>query len=575
MRQYLKIIERILSPKNKHNTHLNTFFEQIQHIFSYDPEQPLIFTQLFFWGFFAVVLGVYSFLYKKQALRTVFLLAVSFFFYYKTSGFFLILLIFTIISDFIWGQLIYQSRSDIRKRIYLTISVILNISLLCYFKYAYFFTESINQFTGTDITFFNHFSNFTNTWFGTEFSVDKLILPIGISFFTFQSLSYTIDMYRGKITPVKNILDYGFFVCFFPHLVAGPIVKAHDFLYQIYQPYKLSKAEFGLALFWILNGLAKKFMADYIAINYVDRIFENPGFYSGVEVVLGIFGYSLQIYADFSGYTDIAIGIALLLGFRLKTNFNSPYKATSTSDFWRRWHISLSSWLKEYLYIPLGGNRKGTIGSYISILILCFFLVLLTGKIWLIYLLIGSAVLLVILARFFPKFKHSVNTNINILVTMLLGGLWHGSSWMFIIWGGLNGLGLMVHKGWERISPFKNNNTKVYRAFAIFLTLVFISFTRIWFRSDSLETVNIIFDRISYHFGGELFLKIISGYWFVLLVILLGYIIHWIPESIKIKYRDWFSNLSYPKMVLATILIVFIIYQLVSSEMQPFIYFQF
>lgn len=554
---------------------MSTFFEQIQNIFSYDPEHPLIFTQLFFWGFFAVVLALYSFLYKKQALRTVFLLAVSFFFYFKTSGFFLILLIFTIISDFIWGQLIYLSRSDTQKRIYLTISVILNISLLCYFKYAYFFTESINQFTGSDITFFNHFSHFTNTWFGTEFSVDKLILPIGISFFTFQSLSYTIDMYRGKITPVKNILDYGFFVCFFPHLVAGPIVKAHDFLYQIYQPYKLSKTEFGLALFWILNGLAKKFMADYIGINYVDRIFENPGFYSGVEVVLGIFGYSLQIYADFSGYTDIAIGIALLLGFRLKTNFNSPYKATSTSDFWRRWHISLSSWLKEYLYIPLGGNRKGTIGSYISILILCFFLVLLTGKIWLIYLLIGTAILLLILARFFPKFKHSVNTNINILVTMLLGGLWHGSSWMFIIWGGLNGLGLMVHKGWERISPFKSNNTIAYRAFAIFLTLVFISFTRIWFRSDSLETVGVIFDRISYHFGGELFFKIISGYWFVLLVILFGYIIHWIPESIKINYRNWFSNLSYPKMIFTTVLIVFIIYQLVSSEMQPFIYFQF
>lgn len=554
---------------------MSTFFEQIQNIFSYDPEHPLIFTQLFFWGFFAVALALYSFLYKKQALRTVFLLAVSFFFYYKTSGIFLILLIFTIISDFIWGHLIYKSRSDIQKRIFLTISVILNITLLCYFKYAYFFTESINQFTGTDITFFNHFSHFTNTWFGTEFSVDKLILPIGISFFTFQSLSYTIDMYRGKITPVKNILDYGFFVCFFPHLVAGPIVKAHDFLYQIYQPYKLLKTEFGLALFWILNGLAKKFMADYIGINYVDRIFENPGFYSGVEVVLGIFGYSLQIYADFSGYTDIAIGIALLLGFRLKTNFNSPYKATSTSDFWRRWHISLSSWLKEYLYIPLGGNRKGTIGSYISILILCFFLVLLTGKIWLIYLLIGTAILLLILARFFPKFKHSVNTNINILVTMLLGGLWHGSSWMFIIWGGLNGLGLMVHKGWERISPFKSNNTIAYRAFAIFLTLVFISFTRIWFRSDSLETVGVIFDRISYHFGGELFFKIISGYWFVLLVILFGYIIHWIPESIKINYRNWFSNLSYPKMIFTTVLIVFIIYQLVSSEMQPFIYFQF
>ncbi len=554
---------------------MNSFLEQVQQIFSFDPEHPLIFTQLFFWEFFAVVLAGYSLIYKRPSLRTIFLLAVSFFFYFKTSGFFLFLLIFTICSDYNWGRLIYKSRSVLWRKVYLTLSVILNLALLCYFKYAYFFVENINQFTGTDISFFNHYSQFTNTWFGTDFSVDKLILPIGISFFTFQSLSYTIDMYRDKITPVKNILDYGFFVCFFPHLVAGPIVKAHDFLYQIYQPYKLSKPEFGLALFWILNGLAKKFMADYIGVNYVDRIFANPSLYSGVEVVMGIFGYSLQIYADFSGYTDIAIGIALLLGFRLKTNFNSPYKAASTSDFWKRWHISLSSWLKEYLYIPLGGNRKGTIGSYISIVILCFVLVLLTGKIWLFYLLAGIMLVFVLLSLLFPKFKHSVNTNINLLVTMLLGGLWHGSSWMFIIWGGLNGLGLIVHKGWERISPFKNNNSIFYRGFAIFLTLVFISFTRIWFRSDSLETVGVIFNRMQYHFGGNLFFKIISGYWIVFLVMLVGYLIHWIPDNLKVLYRNWFSHLPIPVMIIATVIIIFIIYQAVSSEMQPFIYFQF
>jgi alginate O-acetyltransferase complex protein AlgI len=230
-------------------------------------------------------------------------------------------------------------------------------------------------------------------------------------------------MYRGKVTPVKSIFDYGFFVCFFPHLVAGPIVKANEFLYQIYQPYSLKRKEFGYAIFWILNGLGKKILADYIAVNYIDRIFDNPNYYSGVETVFGIFGYSLQIYADFSGYTDIAIGVALLLGYRLKTNFKSPYKAQDVSEFWKRWHISLSTWLKDYLYIPLGGNKKGTIGSYICIAFLSIVLVMLTGKIWLLLVLLLIAIVLVLLAYFFPKVKQSVNTNINLLVTMLLGWL--------------------------------------------------------------------------------------------------------------------------------------------------------
>ena len=232
-----------------------------------------------------------------------------------------------------------------------------------------------------------------------------------------------MDLYRGNVKPVKNIFDYGFFVCFFPHLVAGPILKAHDFLYQVYLPYDLKRKEFGLALFWILNGLMKKIVADYIAVNFVDRIFDNPNYYSGVETVLGIFGYSLQIYMDFSGYTDIAIGVALILGFRLKTNFNSPYKAQDVSDFWKRWHISLSSWLKEYLYIPLGGNRKGTVGSYVAISILAIVLVMLTGKLWLLLILFGIAIVSALISYFSAKFRNSINTNINLMVTMLLGGL--------------------------------------------------------------------------------------------------------------------------------------------------------
>ncbi len=537
--------------------------------------QPIIFTQLYFWGFFAVVLGIYSLLYKKNTTRTFYLLIVSFFFYYKTSGVFLILLLFTIISDYNWGRLIYQTTSVTNKKIYLTISLVFNLTLLCYFKYAYFFTESLNQLAGTDITFFNYFTQFSNTFFGTSDPVDKLILPVGISFFTFQSISYTIDMYRGKVTPVKSIFDYGFFVCFFPHLVAGPIVKANEFLYQIYKPYHLSRKEFGYAVFWILNGLGKKILADYIAVNYIDRIFDNPNYYSGIETVFGIFGYSLQIYADFSGYTDIAIGVALLLGYRLKTNFKSPYKAQDVSEFWKRWHISLSTWLKDYLYIPLGGNKTGTFGSYICIAFLSFVLVMLTGKIWLLLILLLFAIVLVLLSYFFPRVKQSINTNINLLVTMLLGGFWHGSSWLFIIWGGLNGIGLVIHKLWLKITPFKNTNSFFIKGMLVFVTLTFISFTRIFFRSDSMETVSLLFDRLVNHFGINLTLSVIKGYSVVFSVILIGYLIHWIPEFIKEKYRLKFAELPLLVMGLVTVTFIFCIYQLVSGEMQPFIYFQF
>lgn len=559
--------------------------------FLYVKGQPVIFTQLYFWAFFAVVLAIYSLIYKQNKTRTIYLLLVSFFFYYKTSGVFLILLIFTICSDYNWGRLIHESRSATKKKIYLTCSLVLNLSLLCYFKYAYFFVESVNQLGNTHLEFFNHFTSFSNTFLGTTDPIDRLILPVGISFFTFQSISYTIDIYREKVKPVNSIFDYGFFVCFFPHLVAGPIVKANEFLYQIYQPYSLSKKEFGMAVFWIINGLAKKILADYIAINYIDRIFDSPTYYSGVETIFGIFGYSLQIYADFSGYTDIAIGVALLLGYRLKTNFKSPYKAQDVSEFWKRWHISLSSWLKEYLYIPLGGNKRGTIGSYVCIAILSFVLIMLTGKMWLLLVLLFIAIVFVLLAYFFPKVKQSINTNINLLVTMLLGGLWHGSSWLFIIWGGLNGLGLVVHKLWQKFSvkflPHGNENSKgvkisredktpfALKAFWVFVTLTFISFTRIFFRSDSLDTVNLIFDRISNHLGFELVFDVIKGYWVVFMVIAIGYLIHWIPEKTKEYYRETFAGMPLPAMATTVLIAIFCIYQLISGEMQPFIYFQF
>lgn len=541
----------------------------------FDPEQPLLFTHLFFWGFFAVVLLGYSFIYKQNKARSIYLLLFSFFFYYKTNGVFITLLFFTIISDFYWGKRIAASSNQSHKKLFLTISVLLNLTLLCYFKYAYFFASSSNQLFGTNFTYFNHFANFSNTFFGTEFRLDKLLTPIGVSFFTFQSLSYTIDVYRDKVKPVTNVFDYGFFVCFFPHLVAGPIVKAHEFLYQIYQPYSLTKFEFGMATFWIMNGFAKKIVADYIAVNFIDRVFSSPHLYTGVESVMAIFAYSLQVYMDFSGYTDMAIGIALLLGYRLKTNFKSPYKALSTSEFWKRWHISLSSWLQEYLYIPLGGNKTGTIGSYICIIIISAFMVLLSGKIWLLYFLIGFFLLLIFLSVMFPTIKQNINTNINLMVTMLLGGLWHGSSWLFLIWGGLNGLGLIIHKFWQKISPFKNTESVPIKIVLMLITLTFISFTRIYFRSPSLDVVNEIYDRIGNHFSLYLFFDIVKGYWAVLLVVFLGFLVHWIPETYKEKYRNAFANLPIPGLVFACVFIVFCLYQIMSSQMQPFIYFQF
>lgn len=502
-------------------------------------------------------------------------MAVSLFFYFKTSGVFVVLLLFTICSDYYWGKKIHKTESDFKRKLFLSTSAFFNLGLLCYFKYAYFFAESFNLITDKHLTFFNHFAQFSNTFFATHFSVDKLLLPVGISFFTFQSLSYTIDLYRKKTEPVKNIFDYGFFVCFFPHLVAGPIVKAHDFIHQIYQPYRLSKFEFGTAFFWIINGFCKKIIADYMAVNFIDRVFDNPNFYSGLETIIGIFAYSLQIYMDFSGYTDIAIGLALILGYRLKTNFNSPYKATSTSEFWKRWHISLSSWLQEYLYIPLGGNRKGTIGSYFALGIISLFLVLLSGKLWLIIILIVFGLILLTSAYFFKSVKQNINTNINLMVTMLLGGLWHGSSWLFIIWGGLNGVGIVIHKLWSKISPFKNENNLAIKISLMLVTLSFISFTRIFFRSSSLHIVNTIFNRITDHFGLGLWLQIIQGYKFVFFIILVGYIIHWIPEKIKIYYRTWFASQSYLVMGILGCLSVVMAYQFMSGEMQPFIYFQF
>ncbi|MCW5898779.1 MAG: MBOAT family protein [Flavobacteriales bacterium] len=545
-------------------------------VIGYESEEPLIFTRFFFWGFFAVVLAIYSIVYKRRALRNAFLFFASLFFYWKTSGFFVTILLFSTITDFFIGQGIHDSRSEVKRRWLLALSIFLNLGVLGYFKYAHFVVDNINELFGTSFQVVNHFAHWTNLVWDSSFVADRILLPVGISFFTFQTISYAVDVYRGHVKPVRNLLDFGFYVSFFPQLVAGPIVRAAEFVPQLYTDFKLTRAQFGLAVFWILNGLLKKMViGDYIAVNFIDRVFADPLRFTGIENILAIYGYSLQVYADFSGYTDIAIGVALLMGFTLPVNFNSPYKARSTAEFWKRWHMSLSTWLRDYLYIPMGGNRGGSLFSWIMTGVVLVMFTLLTGEWMLPFIALAATALIVVIAHQWAPFRNMVTTNINLMLTMLIGGLWHGASWMFVIWGGLNGIGLLVYKGWSRISPWGNSTHWFARFQAIAITFTFITFTRFWFRGESLEDVNDMFHQITGDLGWALAGDVLYGFRHVMLVMLAGFVIHWLPERTKQWYRERFIALPLWAMALVCAAVVLVVYQTVTAEMVPFIYFQF
>ncbi len=556
----------------------NQFFseENVKDILFYSDDAPLIFTRFYFWAFFAIVLLAYNVVYKKIAMRNTYLFLVSLFFYYKTSGLFVSILLFSTFSDYIIGLLIFYSRKKTFKLSWVILSVAINLFVLCFFKYAYFFTSSYNEMFDTNLKVFNYFAYWANEATGTYYAVDQILLPVGISFYTFQTISYSVDIYRQRILPVKSILDFGFYVSFFPQLVAGPIVRASEFIPQLYKPYNLSKYAFGVALYMILKGLIKKMViGDYIAVNFIDRIFENPTMYTGFENMLSLFGYSLQVYTDFSGYTDIAIGVAAIMGFQLPVNFNSPYKARNVGEFWKRWHISLSTWLKDYLYIPLGGNKKGTAASYICILLLATVVVLLAKSLWVALVLGVLAFILLLLHVFYQPARNTINTNINLMITMLLGGLWHGASWQFVIWGGLNGLGLVVYKSWKKISPYEHIQSIPVTIWKIALTFTFITFTRIWFRSESMETTVQILQQISGNFQWHLIPEVLASYKLVFVAMLIGFIIHWLPYSLKDKTQHSFASQPLFVQVAAMVITSFVIFQTLAADMQPFIYFQF
>ncbi len=596
----------------------------LDKILGFNPDSPLLFTQFYFWAFFFIVFCVFSLIGNRRLLRNAFLFLMSLLFYFKTSGPAVLILIFITCSDFLIARRIDSSRKTIARKLWLALSVCIDLTILFYFKYSYFFADFFRSLTG--IPFQVH----------DIFGADAIVLPVGISFFTFQVISYTVDVYRGAVKPVDNILDFGFYVSFFPQLVAGPIVRASEFIPQLYKPFNLGRRQFGISVFWILNGLVKKIvLSDYIAVNFVDRVFNSPQLFTGFENICALFGYSLQVYADFSGYTDIAIGVAMMMGFYLPQNFNSPYKAANPQDFWRRWHMSLSNWLKNYLYIPLGGNRNASFATYFLIILFAVIAVFLSGH-WAVSLLfagIAAAMGLVALLR--PERKKKITANINRFITMLLGGMWHGASWNFIIWGGLNGIGLIAYQFWKDMAWWVRillvasvtGLLACLRAFAplpvwnmlfwwallilagtavrfiyhllggkgcgalgkvwgIAQTFIFVTFTRLFFRSGSnldpataneeaWRTATNMVERIGSDWNWSLVPEIVSNYWKVFGLIILGMIVHWLPARFKRWYRLNFALLPLPVMALVAAAVIFVIYQFITADLQAFIYFQF
>ena len=544
-------------------------YQQITDWFIYHKNNPLLFSSGLFLGLFLVFYAVYIVTRKHSHFRTVYVTLFSLFFYYKAGGNYFVLLILSSLMDYYFAGEIHKSENPARRKLFLAISMVTNLGLLGYFKYTNFLIDSFNAILSSN------------------FALQDIFLPVGISFYTFQTMSYTIDVYRREITPAKSFLDFTFFVCFFPQLVAGPIVRAKDFIPQIYKKISLTKEETSLALFLIIGGLLKKaVISDYISLNFVDRVFEAPNNYSAIENLLAVYGYTLQIYCDFSGYSDMAIGLALLMGFTLPTNFRTPYQSQNITEFWRRWHISLSTWLKDYLYFSVGGNRKGTFWGYFfpTIFFIASFIwafrMLPTNNLPL-YIVTGAFLLFVIAIIVAKDRKKAVRSHFNQMTTMLLGGLWHGANLRFIIWGALHGLALAVHKTFtEYFGKKDDKKTTLWQrcnsVFFILLTFHFVAFCWIFFRAKDFDIALTIMNNISeLSWDFEKWKAIVLGYENVCLLMAIGYIWHFFPANMNEQLKNLFNSMPITFKAVIIALVFWVVYATASSDAQPFIYFQF
>jgi len=473
----------------------------------------MLFTTGKYWLFLSIVFFIYWAIARRRQLSVLFILVASYYFYALWNPRLVPLLFALSTIDFLTARGISASSNQKLRRLLLFTSVTTDIGSLIVFKYFNFFSSS-----ATTLLSELHIQT-------RSFLIEDLVIPLGLSFITFRSLSYVIDVYRKTMPATNRYVDYLAFVAFFPTLIAGPVVRAKELLPQFSE--STFNSQQGIdGLFLILLGLVKKVaIADMIGANLVDRVFDQPQLYSSVETLMAIYGYALQIYCDFSGYTDIAIGSALLLGFKLPQNFNSPYRAQNLREFWKRWHITLSNWLFDYVYISLGGLRK----------------------------------------RRFNLYR-------NLVVTFLIGGLWHGAAWTFVIWGGLHGLGLSVSHWWNSRTKRSTNRTPSpwwTKAICTVATFHFICLTWVVFRADSVAHALSVLQRLTvFQFSiGNLPNSL-------LLLLGLAYLSHWLPTRGLSAIRQGWSWLPSPAQAIVILSIAFTLYYLSGTEVQ-FIYGNF
>jgi alginate O-acetyltransferase complex protein AlgI len=460
----------------------------------------MLFPTVTFAVFFAIVLPVSWLLMRRQTVWRVFIVAASYVFYGWWDWRFVFLLVASTIVNHVVAVAIYHTRPVARRKLLLSVALAFDLGLLGYFKYANFFLSTIDNATGA-------------TW------LVNATLPVGISFFTFMAISYVMDTYRGGLVPT-SFARFAVFQAFFPHLVAGPIVRASELLPQLESARDPRRVDLPRAFFLIVSGLfLKVVISDDLSTHIVDAVFAAPKSHSSLEVLVAIYGYAVQIFADFCGYTNIAIGIALLLGFEFPQNFNSPYAAVSLQDFWRRWHMTLSRWLRDYLYIPLGGNRKGRARTYV-----------------------------------------------NLLATMLLGGLWHGAAWTFVVWGGIHGLGLAVERalGWRPTGA-------AARWLGRIVTFHVVCFGWVFFRADSFTLAGQVLERLFTGWSRASPLVTTS----VLLAIAVGMLVQYVSPRVLVGALRGFGRLPLPAQAATVGVCLVVIETLGPVGVAPFIYFRF
>ena len=471
----------------------------------------MLFSSLTFILLFLPFTAVFYFVIPKSW-RNAFLLVMSMIFYAWGEPRFLAVMLLEIIT--VWagaiGIGIAAERGSERLAGLLTaLTVSSLVIILAIFKYLDFIIENAIRLTGAELT------------------LPGIVLPLGISFYTFQAISYTVDVYKRKYTDEVSLLEYAFYLTFFPLIMAGPITRAGTLLPQLKQPAPVTDRSAYIGLWLIIVGMLKKLLiADYIA-QYNNWIFEDPMAYSGFENLMGVLGYTLQIYCDFSGYSDLSIGIAALMGFQLKENFRYPYQSLNLGEFWHRWHISLSTWFRDYLYIPLGGNRRGTVRTYV-----------------------------------------------NNFITMAVCGLWHGASWMFVFWGAMHGVGLMIHKASKRWLDRLPDHWTI-RVASFVLTFTYVAVLWVFFRADSMHTAYKILDSILYDFSWDYFVPFVTRRttWTIFLV--LGYALHAMRERHVERIKEWFVSSPWTFKLIVLLVVLQLVVNFRQNSVQPFIYAQF